>query len=172
MCLKAHLRGVCSLGMSVADLPLCCPALMVGRAKEGEVSLLAAACTFSSPSGNTCTWSIDNCKGDKQPMSDTNRQQTVAVPGRYDELDGRYTKAEGLDAVQQQLCVLFLLCTALQLGLWRACIQIGVYTMLTHRRQKIKISRGGHLVYFIHEPFVGCGGGCSSCHHILLQGPH
>ena len=54
-CLKAHLGGVCSLGMSVTRVPLCCPALMLGRAKEGEVSLLAAACTFSSPSGNTCT---------------------------------------------------------------------------------------------------------------------
>jgi hypothetical protein len=72
---------------------------MLGRAKEGEVSLLAAACTFSSPSGNTCTWSIDNCKGEKQPMNDANWQQMVAVPGGYDELHGRYTKAEGLDAM-------------------------------------------------------------------------
>ncbi len=145
---------------------------MVGLAKEGEVSLLAAACTFSSPSGNTCTWSIDNCTGEKQPVNATDRQQVAAVSGGYGELNGRYTKAEGLDAMQQQLCVLFLLCTALQLRLWRACMQIGVYTMFTHRRQKIEISRSGHLVYFIHEPFVGCGGGCSSCHHILLQGPH
>ncbi len=95
MCLKAHLRGVCSLGMSVTRLPLCCPALMLGRAKEGEVSLLAAACTFSSPSGNTCTWSIDNCTGDKQPMNDPNRQQMVAAPGGYDELDGDTRRLKG-----------------------------------------------------------------------------
>jgi len=68
---------------------------MLGRAKEGEVSLLAAACTFSSPSGNTCTWSIDNCTGDKQPMNDPNRQQMVAAPGGYDELDGDTRRLKG-----------------------------------------------------------------------------
>ncbi len=57
-----YLGTLCSLGMSGVCLALCCPALVTGRAKEGEVSLLAAACTFSSPSGNTCTWSIDSCK--------------------------------------------------------------------------------------------------------------
>ena len=42
-------------------LGLCWPALEMGRTKEGEVSRLAAACTFSSPSGKTCTWSMDSC---------------------------------------------------------------------------------------------------------------
>ena len=37
-------------------------------------------------------------------MNDPDMQQMVAVPGGYDELDGRYTKAEGLGALQQRLC--------------------------------------------------------------------
>ena len=52
---------LCSLGTSVMFLGLCWLAFEMGRTKEGEVSRLAAACTFSSPSGNTWTWSMDSC---------------------------------------------------------------------------------------------------------------
>ena len=59
-CVRWQLH-LCSLGTSVMFLGLCCAALEMGRTKEGEVSRLAAACTFSSPSGKTCTWSMDSC---------------------------------------------------------------------------------------------------------------
>ena len=37
-------------------------------------------------------------------MNGADMQQMVAVPGGYDELDGKYTKAEGLGALQQRRC--------------------------------------------------------------------